>query len=301
MSESKLTLVIPLFNEQESIPFVIPEILEFCKDVYNIVIVNDGSTDNSKKLLQEYTKQITDCTNVVSIIDHDFNKGYGAAIKSGIKKAHTEYVVTLDADGQHVLDDVSRMLDYISENKTDLLIGSRNNIGGSYTRRFGKWIIRSLTKLMIRLDIQDLNSGLKMYKREEIVKILDHCPDGMSFSDSIVIVSLINEYRVSEICININPRESGKSKVNLNVFFETIMSIIMIIILNNPLRFFIPVSIILFMLGVTWGGYFIAINQGVSVATSLLLMLSAITFTTGLISQQISQIWRYIIKSNQKT
>ena len=295
-----LTLIIPVYNEQESISNVIPEILEFCKDKYNIVIVNDGSTDNSKKLLLECTKDSLDYTNEVTIIDHDLNYGYGAAIKTGIKSAHTDYVVTIDADGQHFIDDVSRMHNHISANKIDLLIGSRVFENESFDRRFGKWMIRNFSNMMIKLDIEDLNSGLKMYKREKVIHLLDHCPDGMSFSDSIVIVSLINKYKISEISINTKNRYAGRSKVNLSVFFETIRSVIMIIVLNSPLRFFIPISFALFMAGILWGGYFIATNKGVSVATNLLLILSAITFTTGLISEQISQIWRYMIKGNKK-
>ena len=293
----RLTLVIPLYNEEECIDKVIPEILEFCQGVYDVIIVDDGSTDNSNNLLQEYFKESRDGVRVLS---HEFNKGYGAAIKTGIKGACTDYVVTLDADGQHRLEDVDSMFEYMLKSKVDLLIGSRfNNKSKNLFRHFGKWVIRSFTKFMIKLDIKDLNSGLKMYRREKCVEILDYCPDGMSFSDSIVIVSLISEYKISEVDIVVNDRFSGNSKVNASTLFETIMSIVVIVVLNNPLRFFIPLSFGLLFLGVVWGGYFIVTNQGVSVATSLLLMLSAIIFTSGLISQQISQIWRQMIRQKK--
>jgi glycosyltransferase involved in cell wall biosynthesis len=284
-----LTLVIPLFNEEECIRKVIPELLEASK-VHDVIIVDDGSSDDSYKLLKESLGK----SNVnVKIIQHGFNKGYGAAIKSGIRTAHTDFVVTMDADGQHSIKDVDKMLKYMLENKVDLIIGSRaNNKNQNLYKCFGKWIIRYFTNLMVRIDIKDLNSGLKMYKKENIIELLDYCPDNMSFSDSIVLISLIRESIIKEIDIEIKNRYSGRSKVNLWSFFETIMSIIIIVVLVNPLRFFLPLSLLFFLLGIAWGGYFIFTNQGVSIATSLLLILSAIIFTTGLLSEQISLIWR---------
>lgn len=293
-TKQSLTLVIPLFNEEDCIKEVIPEILETCQGMYDVIIVDDGSNDNSNQLLKECLKKSSDD---VRILQHEFNKGYGAAIKTGIKNAHTDFIVTIDADGQHRLKDVHNMFEYMSKNQVDLLIGSRvNNKNQNLYKSLGKWIIRYFTSRMIKLDIKDLNSGLKMYKRDNILKIIDFCPDNMSFSDSVVLVSIISQNKIKEIDIQVNDRFSGSSKVNLWSFFETIMSIIIIVVLSNPLRFFLPLSFILLFLGITWGSYFIITNQGVSIATSLLLILSAIIFTTGLISEQISQIWRKMIE-----
>ena len=277
-----LSIVIPAFNEEENLIMRLPSILDFCaSNNYKVLVVNDGSTDNTKKCL-ESSKQ----NKNLKIINHKVNKGYGAALKSGLANVETTYAITIDADGQHKLDDINKLYNTIIKNNADLVIGKRPKSRGY--RSFGKSLIKIIAKKLIDFKINDLNSGMKIYKTQIVKKYLKLCPDSMAFSDVIALLFLSQKHYVIEVDISIKPREKGQSKINLKTAFETIYEILNIIMLINPIKIFLPISVFFILFGILWGFPILLSNKGVSVGASMLILIGIISFLLGLIAQQIS-------------
>ncbi len=280
-----LTIVIPAYNEENSLEVFLPSLINFAQNNnYKIIVVNDGSKDNTLNVLMKFESQI-------AIISHKVNKGYGGAIKSGIKEADTEFVITIDADGQHVLDDVKLLHELIIEKDADMIVGSRaKQKSKNIYRNLGKFIIRSIAKLLLPLSIKDLNSGMKIYNTELAQNYIKLCPDSMAYSDIILLVFVNFKHLVLEHDININERIAGKSTIRTMTAIDTIKEIFNIVILFNPFKIFFPISLVLFVFGLAWGLPIMLRNDGVSVGTVLLFITSIIIFFMGLIAEQVSLI-----------
>ncbi|MDX2359897.1 MAG: glycosyltransferase family 2 protein [Crocinitomicaceae bacterium] len=286
--ESTLTVIIPAYNEEESLGSFLPKVIDHCnKNSYYLIVVNDGSKDNTRKICTDLAEHESN----FQVISHKLNRGYGGAIKTGILYAKTKYVITIDADGQHSLDDVDTLLSQITAEDADMIVGSRiNNKNASFYRGFGKWIIRSFAKFLIPMDIHDINSGMKIYNTKLGKKYMTVCPDGMSYSDVILLCFVKSRCLVLETPITIKERIAGKSTINTITAIETMKEILNILILFNPMRFFIPLSIIAFLVSVGWGIPIMYRGDGISVGTMLGITASLIFFTIGLLAEQISQI-----------
>ncbi|KPL82313.1 hypothetical protein SE15_08915 [Thermanaerothrix daxensis] len=140
----ELTIVMPCFNEEKALPRVLPEIIKFCEtNNWKLIIVNDGSRDQTAAILANYAHH-----PLVRIIHHKVNRGYGAALTTGISQCTTPYLITIDADGQHCLEDIPAMLEVHRQQNADLTIGRRiYPEGEDSTRRAGKLIIRTMSKM----------------------------------------------------------------------------------------------------------------------------------------------------------
>lgn len=283
----KLSIVIPFYNEEKALKSLVPSLLKFSSDnKCKIIMVNDGSTDESDTVIKsfEFPKEFT-------LLKHKMNRGYGAALKTGIEKCETEYVITFDADGQHLLDDVIVLYNKIISEDADLVIGSRiSNGNGDKTKRFGKFIIRNLSKILIQNTIKDLNAGMKIMRSNLAKKYIKICPDTFAFSDVITLIFVSEKNEVLEHPVKVLPRENGLSKITLNTAFETVMEIINITVLFNPLRVFLPLSFLFLILGVIWSFKIVLDGKGVSVGGSLLIVLGILSLLMGLIAEQLSFI-----------
>ena len=143
-----LTIIIPCYNESQNVLNVIPNIIDFCEqNDFQLIIVNDGSRDNTLELLETFE------SDKLLLVNHKVNRGYGAAIKTGIQNCNTQYCVTIDADGQHNLQDIIQLLEYRNANDFDLVIGDRNFGGSTLFRNIGKYIIHKFTQLFIKIKI----------------------------------------------------------------------------------------------------------------------------------------------------
>jgi glycosyltransferase involved in cell wall biosynthesis len=286
MENFDLTIIVPCYNEEESIPKVIPELLRFCNEnLFKLIIVNDGSIDNSKALLDKYAN------GICKIYHHKVNRGYGGAIKTGIINADSQFIVTIDADGQHYLEDIFKLINKLQSTDADMVIGSRKgHKDASFLKQIGKFIIRNLTNFLIPTKIYDINSGMKLYRLDLAKKFLHLYPDTMAFSDIIVMVYIHNRHLVVEELINIKPRKDGSSKITIQSAFLTIRELLNIIVLFNPLKIFLNLSIIFFIIGLIWGIPIVLNGNGISVGSMLAIMTSILLFGLGLIAEQLSQI-----------
>ena len=288
MSE-KLTVIIPIFNEEESLRLFFPKVLAYCqKNKFALIAVNDGSTDRTLHILQSF---LTESDMKFEIVSHKLNKGYGGAIKSGILHAKSEYLITIDADGQHYLDDIEKLYSTMLQKDADLIIGSRKGqSSASLFRGFGKKVIRMIAKMLMKITVYDINSGMKIYRTSQVKHYLKLTPNSMSFSDVITLIFIYNRHLVLEESIRIKKRMGGKSTIGVRTAFEAIMEIINIIILFNPARIFIPISVVLFSSGLLWGFYFFIRGLGISIGGSTLLLAGLIIFLLGLIAEQLSAL-----------
>ncbi len=283
-----LTIVMPCFNEEDSLRNFLPPVLELAdKNNWKVIVINDGSTDSSKAILAEMDIEHSN----MEVITHNVNKGYGAALKSGITNSFTEFTATMDADGQHFPEDIEQLLTIRNETNADMVIGSRKdaNSGGAY-RSFGKWIIRNLSTALARTNIYDINSGMKLFRTATAKNMLSICPDTMAFSDIIAISFAFQKNLVVEHPISIRERSSGKSTIGINTAFETVHEIFNIVMLFNPIRIFLPIAMVMFIAGLLWGIPIMMAGRGVSVGAALLMIMGLMIFLLGLIAEQLSHI-----------
>ena len=294
--DSQLTIIIPAYNEAASLPQLIHELLPFAQlKNFKVIIVNDGSKDDTRAVLERSTT----LSENISIINHKVNRGYGGALKSGINKARTQYCITIDADGQHSLSDIDRLLNTITETNADLVIGSRKgNSESGYYREFGKTILRWVAKLLMPLKIYDINSGIKIYNTKLAQRYIQICPDSMAFSDVIALTFVYQRNLVLEIPVKINQRKAGKSTIGMRTAFETLIEIINIVVLFNPMRIFLPLSFIFILASIIWEIPIFLSGQGVSIGALLGFMTGIIFFLLGLIAEQLGNIRRLSINDN---
>ena len=273
-----------MYNEEDCLADTVPELCRFAEEnQFDLIFINDGSTDRTSELLQ------THCTSG-RVLHHKVNQGYGGAIKTGIRAATSCYVVTVDADGQHQPEDILTLLHLAEEKNADMVVGARPGDKGSSYRRLGKQIIRSIAKLLIPLKIEDINSGMKLYNRELAVSTLHMLPDTMAFSEIILFTFIHQRHLIVEHPIKVRERRAGKSTINMGTAFQTMYEIISVVMLFNPVKIFLPFSFFLFILGAGWSFRFLLAGRGFPVASSILIISSALTMLMGLLAQQISEL-----------
>lgn len=288
IKKNHLTIIVPVYNEEEVIQTTAKKIIDYSLEKgWFLIFVNDGSQDSTKDLLD-------DLGNFphVKIIHHKLNRGYGGAIKTGIRNTTTPLIVTFDADGQHALEDIDKLHQLAIHKNGDLIVGNRGAAGNvNLYRAIGKQLIRVFARFLIPLDIQDLNSGFKLFRTDLARKYIRICPDTMSFSDILTLIFLKQRDLVLECDITVNPRIGGKSTINTYTAIDTILEILNIAVLFNPLRIFLPISIFCILLGLIWGiAILLIVGRGVSVGSMLAIVTGIIFFVLGLLANQISSV-----------
>jgi glycosyltransferase involved in cell wall biosynthesis len=280
-----LSIVMPAYNEAEALTANLPAILAFCqKHGMQLIVVNDGSRDNTAQVLEQHRAHPN-----LTLARHKLNRGYGGAIKSGMLAATTAYVITMDADGQHSMEDVLKLYDSARETDADMVVGRRTGSSHWY-RGLGKAIIRMIAKLMMDIGVHDINSGMKLYETKLAQTYLRLCPDSMAFSDVITLIFINRRHRVIETPISVHPRHSGVSTINSMTAFETVLEIFNVVLLFNPMRIFLPVSLLLMVSGVAWGLPLVIRGNGVSVGAMLAVVSGMLFFLLGLIASQLALI-----------
>lgn len=291
MKTSELTLVIPAYNEEDSLRQFLPELLKFCEQYeMQLVIVDDCSRDGTGSMLDE----AAETHNFLQICHHKVNKGYGGALISGLQMAETRFSVTLDADGQHRLEDVLHLLKKQDETDADLVVGSRENDaegGSGLYRALGKKLIRfTAGRLVDDLPISDLNSGMKLYDTKLAQRYLRLCPDGMAFSEVLPLIFIQQKHLVTETPIAVVSRLGGKSTINTMTALDTLFQIINIVMVFNPMKIFLPIGGIMILLGILWAIPFLARGSGLSSVSMMAMIAGLLLIMMGLLAEQLAQI-----------
>lgn len=293
-----LTIVIPAYNEEESLPDVLPALKSFAIAYrFKIIVVNDGSNDETKKVLNEMADN-----DSITVIHHKINKGYGAAIKTGILEANTAFVISVDADGQHRVEDILNLYNAIQKNDADLIVGGRiDQKSESFMRGIGKSIIRLFVRLLIKVSIHDINSGMKIYRTDLAKKFVRLAPDTMAFSDIMTISFVYFGCYVIEVPIKINNRIAGKSTINYKTAIETIKEILFIATVFAPYKFFSWLAGLVLATTLLWGIPFIVAGKGFTSGTVSGILIAVLLWSLGVIAHLISGIRKdLILHGNRK-
>jgi glycosyltransferase involved in cell wall biosynthesis len=176
------SLIIPAFNESEGLPQVLRDLSQTdIPGLLEILIVDDGSGDDTGRVAESYGDQLP-----VRVIRHPVNRGYGASLKTGIRAAQGDVVVTMDADGQHTPEDAVRVIAALEAGR-DMAVGLRDSTSARDAwRQPGKWVLGKLANYLSRTRIPDLNSGLRAIRRDVILKYLHLLPGLLLFFFGIV-------------------------------------------------------------------------------------------------------------------
>jgi len=248
-----LSVVIPIFNEQKNIEGTINQLKEFSlslKDNCEIIFVDDGSTDNSKKILELNLKEF----NNSKLINNKFNLGYGAAIKKGINLSKFDTIAITDADSTYPIDRINEFYLYLKKNNLNMLIGDRSkSINYSLLSLFSfkniaRSIIRIVTSFMTGVNIKDINSGFRVFQKKIYDQFYFFLPDGFSFTSSLTCLSINSGHNIEYLDIKYDKRK-GSSKIRFFDFFNFLNLILKIIIFTKPIRVFIPIFLFFFISG----------------------------------------------------
>jgi len=277
-----VAIIIPAYNEEESISEQIINTKGVMYDTewkYKIIVVDDGSTDRTAEKATGHG---------VELIKLPQNCGYGAALKTGIAATEAKYVVFIDADGTYPVDTIpallSKMRDY------DMVVGARigENTHVPLVRKPAKWILQKLASYLAGQDIPDLNSGLRAIKRPLLEKYRNILPSGFSFTTTITLALLCNNYLVYYYPIDYYERV-GKSKLRPIEAYNFFLLILRTIVYFNPLKVFLPLGAIFFLGGFIKLIYDIFLGD-LSESAIMGLLSAFIIWAIGLLSDQISKI-----------
>jgi len=284
-NEYEATIIIPAYNEEIGISKILND-LKFVSENYEIIVVDDGSTDTTYENAKGFG---------VKIFQHRFKKGYGAAIKTGIREASAEIILTMDADAQHNVGDVARFITEMKNNNYDMVVGSRSVKSHiSFLRKLGKKILNIVANYLVERKIPDLNSGFRAFKKEKALEFIHIFPNGFSFSTTITLAMLKDVYDVKYLSITTFERIGRKSSLNIiKDGLQTLLLIIRVLMLFNPLKVFIPMSILLFLCGFLFTLYgLIIIKKGVQNTGVIIILSSIMIFFFGIFADQISALRR---------
>jgi glycosyltransferase involved in cell wall biosynthesis len=261
--------------------------LEHSGKEFEILAIDDGSEDGTAEALAGIRGQYPDRLRVVR---HIYNKGNGAALRTGARLARGEVVVYMDADGQHAPNDIPKLLDLIPP--YDLVVGARDRryksaihrkLANSFYNRFASWLSSS--------DVKDLTSGFRAMRRKPLLHFLPLFPSGFSTPTTITLSFLKAGYNVAYVPVEVKPRSKGSSKIRLwRDGSNFILILLRMIMLYDPLRIFLPTSATLFMLGVmAWAAGLVQAQRLVLPNSAIFLFTAAlISILLGLVSSQIA-------------
>jgi len=276
-----VSIILPAYNEEQVIGSVVEKIAAVAADDWEIIVVDDGSSDDTATRAERAG---------VRVVRHPYNKGNGAAVKTGLREANGDVVCLMDADGQH---DPAQIASLLQQLETyDLVIGARQDGGGAggVFRRLGNAFYNRLATYLSNQKVLDLTSGFRAAWRDKMVEFLPLFPNGFSYPTTSTLAFIKAGYNVGYVPITASKRV-GSSKIRLlqdgTKFFIIALRMI---VLFSPMRVFFPASVLMFIGGAGYGAWTIYYETDVADVTVLLVTMSVITFFIGLISEQIAMM-----------
>ena len=285
MKNQSMSIIIPAYNEEAAVGKVIDSVKEFansCKYDYEIIVIDDGSSDNTADIIKKKEEVI--------LIQHSFNKGYGASLKHGIKQARFDNVIIIDADGTYPSDKIPELVKYLDE--YDMVVASRTgkDVRIPILRKFAKYILNILANYLSGKKIPDLNSGFRALKKEAVIRFFNILPSGFSFTTTITLALMTNDYQIKYVPISYNHRNKESKFHPVKDTISMFTLIIRAILYFNPLKIFVPLSIVLVFAGVAvfiWSWLFA--GRIYDITTALLIITGIQTLVIGLLADLIDK------------
>jgi glycosyltransferase involved in cell wall biosynthesis len=271
-----VSVVIPAYNEEQAIGEVVRDLLAR-QSWREVLVVDDGSSDRTAERAAEAGARV---------IRHPYNKGNGAAVKTGIREARGEVVLLLDADGQHAPEDAEALVRAVGE--YDMAIGARSSADQVPLRAFGNVVLKSLASWLTGRPIADLTSGFRAARRDRLLEVLPLLPNGFSYPTTSCMALMKAGHSVTFLPIHARKRE-GRSKLRpFRDGVRFLLIILKVITLYSPLKVFFPISLVSLLLGVAYGLWNVWQWGKIPMGAGLLIQLAVVVFLFGLISEQIA-------------
>jgi glycosyltransferase involved in cell wall biosynthesis len=281
-----VSVVVPAYNEEGAIAAQVERIQQVMRSAgrpWELIVVDDGSSDGTAAAAERPG---------VHLIRQGRNRGYGAALKTGIRAAQHELIVITDADGTYPAESIPALLDHAAEN--DMVVGARvgENVHIPLVRRPAKWVLGRLASYLAEEEIPDLNSGLRVMKKSLVEKYEHLLPSGFSFTTTITLALLCSGCRVHYHPIEYHKRV-GHSKIRAAHAYQFLMLILRTIVYFNPLRVFLPLGLLFFLAGMAKFAYDITL-WNLSESAVMGVLAGVIIWCVGLLADQISRMALYL-------
>lgn len=212
-----ISVVMPCYNEQQAIPTIIPRLLDSLEKLKNknmigefeLIVVNDKSTDNSARLLTKYPE-------VKVMHTPGENRGYGLALKHGFSEAKSQWIAFLDVDNSYRPEDLEILIKEVESSNSDFIMGSRpfSDVGMTFTRGAGNWLYMFLAKVLYGSHLDDVCTGFRLFHRRHLNDVLQIPEDGLDFSIFLTLKMLVNKVSIRQIPIQYDVR-MGDSKLSV--------------------------------------------------------------------------------------
>ncbi len=279
-SLSNISIIIPAYNEARGLEKILPKLCELYPGT-EIIVVDDGSTDDTGAVCEKYR---------VTHLRHPRNMGNGAAIKTGSRNAMSDIIVFMDADGQHDLTEIPNLLKKM-ESGYEMVVGARTvDSHSSLLRRIANVFYNRLASFMTGYDIEDLTSGFRAARRRHFNKFLYLLPNGFSYPTTSTMAFFRSGLPVGYVPIRAGKRH-GKSHIKL---FKDGLRFFIIILkigaLFSPMRLFLPISGLLFLIGLSYYGYTYNTSGRFTNMSALILLSSLLTFLMGILAEFVSSL-----------
>jgi glycosyltransferase involved in cell wall biosynthesis len=273
------SVIVPAFHEAAGIGEVVTALVE-AGPWHEIIVVDDGSSDETGARARAAG---------ATVLRHPYNKGNGAAVKTGLRHATGAHVLIVDGDGQHSPADARLLVERLGE--FDLVVGARDpGTQATLGRRAGNGALNSLASYLTNRHIPDLTSGFRAAKREVLAEFLHLLPNGFSTPTTTTLACIKAGYSVEFVRVTARKRH-GVSKIRFArdgaKFF---LIVVKLVTFFSPLRIFLPVSAICFAVGAAYAAWTIATQSHVTNSSVLLIVVSVVIFLMGLVSEQIAAL-----------
>jgi glycosyltransferase involved in cell wall biosynthesis len=275
---STVSVVIPAYEEAAAVGSVVQS-LRASANWREVLVIDDGSKDDTA---------VVAANAGARVIKHPYNKGNGASVKTGIRHASGDYIVIVDADGQHSATDALRLVAFLGE--YDLVVGTRagSTQQASHARHLGNNALNWVAGYLTGRAIPDLTSGLRAARTSGLREFLHLLPNGFSTPTTTTLSFVKAGYSVHFEPITVGAR-LGKSKIKLvSDGARFLMILLKVITVFSPLRIFLPIASTFFMLGAGYAIWTTITRHDITDSSVLLLVLAVVIFLVGLVSEQIS-------------
>jgi glycosyltransferase involved in cell wall biosynthesis len=273
---ASVSVVIPAYNEEEAIGPLVAEVKKAGR-WREVLVVDDASTDRTSERAEAAGARV---------VRPPYNKGNGAAVKTGVREARGEVVLLMDGDGQHDPADMSRLAEPVGVH--DMVIGARAAADQAPMRALGNAIFNRLASWLTGRPIPDLTSGFRAARRDRMLEVLPLLPNGFSYPTTSCLAFLKAGHNVAFVSVKARAG-TGRSKIRAardGVRF--LLIILKIITLYSPLKIFFPLSAASLLLGLAYGAWNVARHGKIPMGSALLIQLAVVVFLFGLISEQIA-------------
>lgn len=284
--EQAVSVVMPALNEAPHIAAqirAVAEALEGSGWSWEILVVDDGSTDGTGEAA-------VGAAAGVRVVRNRRNRGYGASLKRGISSALHPWILIIDADGTYPATAIPELLDRADE--AEMVVGARvtDHRRIPLARRPAKWFLTRLASYLARERLPDLNSGLRLIRRDLVEAYHHLLPSGFSFTTTITLAATCDDHEVAWVPVDYLERK-GESKIRPSHAFDFLLLVLRIIVFFNPLRVFIPLGMVMALLGLAKFVYDLTL-QNISESALLGLLGALVVWSLGLLADQNARIAR---------